>query len=98
MWGLFGSPRARFKLRGAARVAFEVLWFGAGVVLLYAAGQHAWALSLRVRVCAQQDTRRRLEPVTLTPPARPAAAGSPGTRPACPPTPGRAATGTGGRP
>jgi hypothetical protein len=54
-WGLFGSPRARFKLRGAARVAFEVLWFGAGVVLLYAAGQHVGALAFAC-VCALSKT------------------------------------------
>jgi hypothetical protein len=54
-WSLFGSPRARFKLHGAARVAFEVLWFGTGVVLLYATGQHAWALAFAC-VCALSKT------------------------------------------
>ncbi|MBP2048617.1 hypothetical protein J2Z21_001542 [Streptomyces griseochromogenes] len=43
LWGLFGSPRARFKVRGAARFAFEALWFGAGALALYAAGAHACA-------------------------------------------------------
>lgn len=45
LWGLFGSPRARFKVRGAARVAFETLWFGAGAVLWYVAGAHVWAVA-----------------------------------------------------
>lgn len=55
MWGLFGSPRARFKVRGAARVAFEALWFGAGAVALYAAGAHAWAVAFAV-VCVISKT------------------------------------------
>jgi Protein of unknown function (DUF2568) len=50
-WALFGSPRARFKARGAGRVGFEVLWFGAGVAALYAAGAVGWALALAV-ACA----------------------------------------------
>ncbi|GGJ12418.1 YrdB family protein [Streptomyces brasiliensis] len=55
LWGLFGSPRARFKLHGAARVAFETLWFGTGVVALYAAGRHTWALAFAV-VCVLSKT------------------------------------------
>ncbi|MGW4561348.1 YrdB family protein [Streptomyces sp. NPDC004561] len=51
LWALFGSPRARFKVRGAARVAFEALWFGAGVVALCAAGAYGWALVLAL-LCA----------------------------------------------
>lgn len=27
LWALFGSPRAKYKARGADRVGFEVLWF-----------------------------------------------------------------------
>lgn len=46
LWALFGSPRARYKVSGGARVGFEVLWFGAGVVALLAAGAHVWALVL----------------------------------------------------
>ncbi|MDX6395559.1 MAG: hypothetical protein QOJ73_6622 [Streptosporangiaceae bacterium] len=37
-WGVFAAPRAARPLRGAPRAAFEVAWFGAGVVLLAAAG------------------------------------------------------------
>ncbi|KUM97676.1 hypothetical protein AQI88_07095 [Streptomyces cellostaticus] len=55
LWGLFGSPRARFKVRGAARVAFEVLWFGAGALALYAAGAHTWAVAFAV-VCVISKT------------------------------------------
>ncbi|OXY94126.1 hypothetical protein BEK98_19815 [Streptomyces diastatochromogenes] len=50
VWGLFGSPRARFKLHGVPRVAFEALWFGAGAAMLYAAGAHAWAVAFAL-VC-----------------------------------------------
>ncbi|MCQ9178212.1 YrdB family protein [Streptomyces sp. IBSBF 2953] len=50
-WALFGSPRARFRMRGAARAGFELLWFGAGVGALYAAGAQGWGLALAV-VCA----------------------------------------------
>jgi len=46
LWALFGSPRAKYKVSGAARVGFEVLWFGAGVVALFAAGAQVWALVL----------------------------------------------------
>ncbi|MFI5976928.1 YrdB family protein [Streptomyces sp. NPDC051452] len=50
LWALCGSPRARFRARGASRVAFEVLWFGAGAVALCAAGAYGWALAF-VAVC-----------------------------------------------
>ncbi|MGQ4414332.1 YrdB family protein [Streptomyces sp. SAS_269] len=50
LWGLFASPRARFKLHGTARAVFELLWFGAGVAALYATGAHAWAVALAL-VC-----------------------------------------------
>ncbi|MEV7685406.1 YrdB family protein [Streptomyces bungoensis] len=50
LWALFGAPRARFPLHGPARAAFELVWFGTGVVALYAAGAHAWALVLAL-VC-----------------------------------------------
>ncbi|GGR89807.1 hypothetical protein GCM10010269_31160 [Streptomyces humidus] len=50
-WALFGSPRARFRTRGAGRAGFELAWFGAGVCALYAAGAHGWALAFAL-VCA----------------------------------------------
>ncbi|MZD05673.1 DUF2568 domain-containing protein [Streptomyces sp. SID5785] len=50
-WALFGSPKARWKTRGAARVAFELVWFGAGVAALALSGQYVWAAVLAV-VCA----------------------------------------------
>jgi hypothetical protein len=45
-WGLFGSPRARFPLRGPARAGFETAWFGAGALALSAAGQVPPAIAL----------------------------------------------------
>ncbi len=44
IWGVFGSPRARFPARGAARVALELAWFGAGAAALGAAGHVAAAI------------------------------------------------------
>ena len=55
LWSLFGAPRAKFKLRGAARVAFETLWFGVGAVLWYAAGAHVVAIVF-VALCAVGKT------------------------------------------
>ncbi|NEB76878.1 YrdB family protein [Streptomyces sp. SID14478] len=50
-WGLFGSPKARWKTRGATRVGFELVWFGAGVVALALSGAYVWAVVLAL-VCA----------------------------------------------
>ncbi|MGW7256350.1 YrdB family protein [Streptomyces sp. NPDC054834] len=38
LWALFGSQKAAYKTRGAVRVGFELLWFGAGVTALFLAG------------------------------------------------------------
>ncbi|MYW65472.1 DUF2568 domain-containing protein [Streptomyces sp. SID8379] len=42
-WALFGSPKAPRKARGASRVAFELVWFGAGVAALALCGAYLWA-------------------------------------------------------
>lgn len=55
LWALFGSPKAAHKTHGAARVGFEVLWFGAGVAALLAAGAMAWAFAFAL-VCAVSKT------------------------------------------
>ncbi|WP_328683575.1 YrdB family protein [Streptomyces sp. NBC_00343] len=55
VWGLCGSPKARYKVRGAGRVAFEVVWFGAGAVALVLAGVYDWALVLAL-VCVVSKT------------------------------------------
>lgn len=36
LWGLFGSPKARFGLREPFYAGFELLWFGIGVAALTA--------------------------------------------------------------
>jgi hypothetical protein len=50
-WALFGSPKARHKTGGATRVAFESVWFGAGVVALALSGAYVWAAAFAA-VCA----------------------------------------------
>ncbi|MEV5610491.1 YrdB family protein [Streptomyces sp. NPDC052225] len=50
-WSLFGSPKARYKTSGAPRVAFELLWFGAGVAALALSGAYIWA-AVFAAVCA----------------------------------------------
>ncbi|MFI6872579.1 YrdB family protein [Streptomyces sp. NPDC050400] len=50
-WALFGSPKARYKTRGAGRVAFELVWFGAGAAALALAGAYVWAIVFAL-VCA----------------------------------------------
>lgn len=46
LWAVFGSPRAPRKTRGAVRVVFEALWFGAAVAALPLAGAPVWAAVL----------------------------------------------------
>ncbi|MET9494551.1 YrdB family protein [Streptomyces sp. NPDC006552] len=50
-WALFGSQKAVHKTRGATRVAFETVWFGAGVAALALTGAYVWA-ALLAAVCA----------------------------------------------
>ncbi|WP_394434433.1 YrdB family protein [Streptomyces sp. SGAir0957] len=50
-WALLGSPKARYGTRGAARVAFETVWFGAGVAALALSGAYVWA-AVFAAVCA----------------------------------------------
>jgi len=51
LWSQFGSPKSKYKTRGAGRVGFELLWFGAGVAGLAAAGAYGWAVAFAA-VCA----------------------------------------------
>lgn len=48
LWGMFGAPTASHKLHGAARVVFELGWFGTGVVALVAAGYLTRAVAFAV--------------------------------------------------
>ncbi|MCX3059991.1 YrdB family protein [Streptomyces beihaiensis] len=50
-WSLFGAPKARHRARGALRVAFELVWFGAGVVALALSCGYVWAAVFAL-VCA----------------------------------------------
>jgi hypothetical protein len=38
VWGVFGSPKANFPLRGLARAALEIVWFGGGIAAAAAGG------------------------------------------------------------
>ncbi|QIY95688.1 YrdB family protein [Streptomyces sp. S1D4-11] len=55
LWALFGSQKASYKTRGAVRVGFELLWFGAGVAALAFAGVYGWAIAFAA-VCAASKT------------------------------------------
>lgn len=55
LWALFGSRKATYKTRGAVRVGFELLWFGAGVAALALAGAYAWAVAFAA-VCGVSKT------------------------------------------
>ncbi|MCX4645644.1 YrdB family protein [Streptomyces sp. NPDC057684] len=55
LWALFGSQKASYKTRGAGRVAFELVWFGAGAAALLLAGAVGWAIAY-VLVCAVSKT------------------------------------------
>ena len=48
VWGVFGAPKARLPLRGAARAVLEIAWFGGGAALAYAAGAHTASVLLAV--------------------------------------------------
>ncbi|MGI8695178.1 MAG: YrdB family protein [Mycobacteriales bacterium] len=37
IWGLFGAPTVTYPRLGAARIVFEVLWFGTGAAALWVA-------------------------------------------------------------
>ncbi|MEU6347997.1 YrdB family protein [Streptomyces sp. NPDC047072] len=55
LWALFGARKAPYKTRGAVRVGFEALWFGAGVLALLAAGDTAGAVTLAVLVVVSKS-------------------------------------------
>lgn len=44
VWGTFLSPKAAIVLNGGLKIFLEVVVFGLGVVVLYAAGRHQLAL------------------------------------------------------
>lgn len=47
-WALFGSPNAPVHLASEARLAFEIVWFGAGALALVLAGRVTWGVTLAV--------------------------------------------------
>jgi hypothetical protein len=48
LWGLFASPKAAVPLPGAAKLAFEIVWFGAAATGLAYAGRPWFAVVLAV--------------------------------------------------
>ena len=54
LWALFGSQKASYKTRGAVRVGFELLWFGAGVAALSAAGAAGWAIAFAAAIAVSK--------------------------------------------
>lgn len=58
-WGLFGAPRAMRPLRGGARVALEVIWFGGGVAAFALAGQPGLGIALALLVAINLTLRWR---------------------------------------
>lgn len=48
IWALLGAPRAVRPVRGTARVALEVLWFGAGVAAFVLAGRQGLGVGLGI--------------------------------------------------
>lgn len=71
LWALFGARRAPYRARGAARIAFLVLWCAAGVAAALAAGETGDAIGLAVwtaAAAALTEGERRPEPAAA--PAR----------------------------
>ncbi|MFE9422245.1 YrdB family protein [Kitasatospora sp. NPDC006697] len=48
LWSVFGAPGAAVSLHGVGRLLFEIAWFGAGALALFAAGRVAPAVVLAV--------------------------------------------------
>ena len=48
VWTVFGAPRARRRLKGAAYWALRIAFDAAGVLALYAAGLHLTAIAFAV--------------------------------------------------
>ncbi len=57
LWGLFAAPKATFSVP-AAKVAVEVLVFGAAAPALYATGHRALAVAFAVLVVANSTLVR----------------------------------------
>jgi hypothetical protein len=46
IWAIFGAPKAPVQLKGVVRIAFGIVWFGAGAAALVAAGRWTWGVVL----------------------------------------------------
>ncbi|OIJ66225.1 YrdB family protein [Streptomyces mangrovisoli] len=54
LWARWGAAKAPHKVRGAGRVAFETVWFGAGAAALFAAGATGWAVAFAAVVAVSK--------------------------------------------
>ena len=62
LWGVFAAPRASRPLHGAANVAFQIAWFGAGVAALAITGRTAAAIALAIVYALNSLALRLLRP------------------------------------
>lgn len=46
LWGVFASPNASVPLHGVVNAAFQLAWFGVGVLALLLANRSPFAISL----------------------------------------------------
>ncbi|MFJ2604834.1 DUF2568 domain-containing protein [Streptomyces sp. NPDC091279] len=60
LWVLFGARRAKYRLRGGSRTAFEIAWFGAGVLALAGVGDTGGAVLLAALAGVTKATATRL--------------------------------------
>lgn len=56
-WGLFAAPKASMPVHGAARVAFEIVWFGAGVAALWSSQLRQLSIALAVLLAGNAAVR-----------------------------------------
>lgn len=72
VWGVFGSPAAPLRLPLVPRTGLEIVVFGAGVLLLWAAAQPAIAIALGVMLVLNRVLMLILggEPVRVRPSGR----------------------------
>lgn len=59
-WGLLASPKAPTPVHGGARVAFEVAWFGLGVLALWSSGARGWSAVLAALLVLNASLRAAL--------------------------------------
>lgn len=72
IWGMFGSPKAPFHLRGAWRLLLEVVFFGSAAAALFIADQPVLGAVLAATVAANVALLHALGEGDVSPEWRPA--------------------------